>query len=441
MVDAATNVFDTLPQDWSVARVNEIATLSSGGTPSKKRREFWSGSIPWASPKDMKTPWLHDTQDHISQEGLDDGSRLAPTGSLFIVVRGMILAKDLPVSMAMVPMAFNQDMKAIHTGDGVDAEFVLHAFSAYKSHLIREIGTSAHGTRRISTQAIEEFKIPLPPLAEQRAIAGVLRTVERAKEATEKMIAAAQQLKQSLMRHFFTFGPVPFQDADHVELQQSGVGEIPAEWQVVTLEDVSEFLQYGTSKRCELEPVGNPVLRIPNVVHDVIDTTELKYGSFDKTELEKMTLADGDILFVRTNGRKEYIGRCAVYRGEPPDSLFASYLIRARLLRERLDPNFFQFYATTEMGRSFLSGRATSASDGKFNINTQILKQVQLPEPSMEVQKEVVDAIQRVESKERRERERATALSALFDSLLHELMTGQRRVNDLDLDFAEEEAV
>lgn len=279
---------------------------------------------------------------------------------------------------------------------------------------------------------LQSLLMPVPPLDEQAAIAGVLRTVQEAKAATEKLVAAVQQLKQSLVRHLFSYGPVPFQEADQVELKECEVGEIPTEWHTATLEEVSEFLQYGTSKRCSLEPVGNPVLRIPNVVHNVIDTTELKYGDFDAKELQKMKLADGDILFVRTNGRKEYIGRCAVYRGEPPASLFASYLIRARLLSERVHPDFFQFYATTQTGRSFLSGRASHAADGKFNINTQILKQVELPEPSMEVQEEVVDAIKCVEEKMRSEQERANTLGEVFESLLHDLMTGERRVIEID---------
>jgi restriction endonuclease S subunit len=163
-VELKETAIGPMPEHWEVVPLNSVSRLASGGTPSKQRLDFWRGLIPWVSPKDMKSPRLWDAEDHISEQGLEDGSRLVPAGSLFIVVRGMILAKEVPLALAMTSMAFNQDMKAILPNDRVlSSDYLLYALIRHRDVLLPEIGTSAHGTRRIGTSAIENLlKLPLP---------------------------------------------------------------------------------------------------------------------------------------------------------------------------------------------------------------------------------------------------------------------------------------
>jgi type I restriction enzyme S subunit len=163
-----------LPQSWEVARLAEIADLCSGGTPSSQRHDWWAGVIPWVSTKDLKQPRLSDVPDHITEDAVREGSRLAPAMSLFIGVRGMALAKEIPICLATVPMAFNQDVKAIIPRNGIDSEFLLYALNFYKAALNQHVGTSAHGTRRISSDAVANLEIPIPPSDEQSRIAEIL---------------------------------------------------------------------------------------------------------------------------------------------------------------------------------------------------------------------------------------------------------------------------
>jgi len=85
-------------------------------------------------------------------------------------------------------------------------------------------------------------------------------------------------------------------------------------------------------------------------------------------------------------------------------------------------------YSTTEAGRGQLSGRSSGAADGKFNINTQILKGVALPLPPMAEQAKIIQMVQGVEQATRAATRRQQALVTLFNTLLHHLMTGKVRV-------------
>jgi type I restriction enzyme, S subunit len=195
------------PAQWEVVPLSSIAELLSGGTPSKARSEFWDGQIPWASPKDLKMPRLHDTEDHISEEGLTEGSRLVPAGTVFAVIRGMILNRDLPVAMAMVPMAFNQDMKAIIAGPRIIPDYLLYTLTSSKGFLAPQIGTSAHGTRRISTSAFEDLPIRLPSLKVQHEIADHLSAIDSKIEAEETKRSSLESLFSSLL-HLLLSGQI-----------------------------------------------------------------------------------------------------------------------------------------------------------------------------------------------------------------------------------------
>lgn len=183
-----------IPVGWRVARLGDMAALYSGGTPPKNDATYWSGPIPWVSPKDMKVERLLDVEDHISEEAAKNFSRIAPAGAVFVVVRGMVLANSFPVAIAEKPMAFNQDMKALIAREGMDPDFLLFAVLGRSGDLAAEIGTSAHGTRRIGSSSLDSFLLPVPPIDEQKAIGLTLSSLEcrvQAAGARKETLAAA----------------------------------------------------------------------------------------------------------------------------------------------------------------------------------------------------------------------------------------------------------
>jgi len=147
------------------------------------------------------------------------------------------------------------------------------------------------------------IQIPLPPLDEQKAIARVLRTLRRAAEATNSVIGAAHELKNSLMRHLFSFGPLAVHEAAKRVLNEGSVGAISEHWGVGAIGDYITECQYGLNIR-GLPAARYAILRMNNLQDGRIDAHDLKYVDLDARSLEKFHLKSGDLLFNRTNSAR-----------------------------------------------------------------------------------------------------------------------------------------
>ncbi len=303
-------------------------------------------------------------------------------------------------------------------------------FSLLSDTVSASIADAQHGASYPAVRDKDIFKqaISLPPLPEQKKIAAVLLRIQQAIETQDKIIQSLRALKKSTMQHLFTHG------LRGEKTKMTEIGEIPESWDVVPVSEVREFLQYGTSRRCTLTPKGVAVLRIPNVIGGKIDTTEIKYADVSAVEHDRFELRGGDVLFVRTNGQKRYVGRTAVYRDSPTHAMFASYLIRARLNQDQMRPGFLQLYTEAEQGRAQLSGRATPASDGKFNINTKTINSILIPLPSLTEQDRITEHLAAIAATLEHHESKKAALQALFKTTLNRLMTGDIRAENLAVD-------
>lgn len=170
----------SMPESWEPRSIGELCEIWSGGTPRKSVAEYWRGDIPWVSGKDLKLPVIDDSIDHVSMEGVSAGSRLAPAGAVFLLVRGMGLAKDLPVATITRTMAFNQDVKALVSRGEPSGWFLRSAIYAGKERLLGQIVASAHGTMTLNLSDVEGMLIACPSdSAEAEEIVAVLDAIEQ----------------------------------------------------------------------------------------------------------------------------------------------------------------------------------------------------------------------------------------------------------------------
>jgi len=204
----------TIPESWQARSIVDLCEIQSGGTPRKSVVEYWIGDIPWASGKDLKVPTLHDTVDHISREGAEAGSRIAPADAVLILVRGMGLAKDLPVAVISRPMAFNQDLKALVSRGEFSGTYIRSAIYSAKERLLSRIVPSAHGTMTLNLDDIETFKVPCPSdPAEANEIVEILLALDRKIDLHKRKRAVLEELFKSLLHKLMT-GEIRVADLD-----------------------------------------------------------------------------------------------------------------------------------------------------------------------------------------------------------------------------------
>ncbi|MEW2912292.1 restriction endonuclease subunit S [Leisingera sp. JC11] len=161
-----------LPAGWHMIPLKHLVSVIGGATPLKDREEFWEGEIPWVSPKDMKTDEIADVPDHVSNAAIA-GSALSrvPSEAVLIVVRGMILARTVPVCRLLVDATINQDMKALVPNEkAVSGKYLQRMLQGFNSVLMSFVEEAAHGTKKLRSDQLFSMQFPVPPLAQQAQI-------------------------------------------------------------------------------------------------------------------------------------------------------------------------------------------------------------------------------------------------------------------------------
>jgi type I restriction enzyme, S subunit len=406
------NARNSLPV-WPEQSLAECCDIVMGQSPPSSTYNTDGLGLPFLQGKAEFTELSPSPLKHCSAP-----SRIAEAGSVLVSVRAPVGDANL----ADRTYAIGRGLAALSPRSG-DARYWFYRM-LYERRRLASLG-SGTTFQAINKGTLQGYTVPVPSLAEQRGIARALRAVQEAKEARLRELELGRERKAALVEHLFTYG------TRGESTKQTELGETPVTWDVAAFGSLCLDLRYGTSQKCATDAVGIPVLRIPNVAAGEISTRDLKYADLDTATASPLLLDEGDLLFVRTNGRREYAGRCAMYCGKPAPAAFASYLIRARVDDERAFPRFVELYAGTRAGVARLSGRAVSTADGKFNINSQTLRRMSLPLPSLPEQKRVAAAADACDSTIQALEREATLHAELFASALEEVMSGRLSVRAL----------
>ncbi|HRX61386.1 MAG TPA: restriction endonuclease subunit S [Candidatus Competibacter sp.] len=193
-----------VPREWDLSNLGEKTDWFSGGTPSKAHRLWWSGDIPFLTPKDMKRFEIEETIENITMEAAHFGSKLMSAETVFIVVRGMILAHTFPVCISSCPLVFNQDIKAISGRCDISSRFLAHWFVANSSMFLRKVTEATHGTKKLDLQILHTTLIGIPSPEEQTRIVRRIESIDHAISVELARHNQTKSLKSALMDDLLT---------------------------------------------------------------------------------------------------------------------------------------------------------------------------------------------------------------------------------------------
>jgi type I restriction enzyme S subunit len=307
----------------------------------------------------------------------------------------------------------------------LEPEFLHFVFCYYRTKgVFIKICSRSVNQSSINQAKLKALEIPLPPLPEQQKIAAVLGLVQRAIEEQERLIALTTELKKALLHKLFTEG------LRGEPQKQTEIGPVPESWEVVHLEDAFKT-QLGKMLSQKAHVGNDPkyYLRNKNVQWGRIDLSDMLQMDFSEREKEKFLLARGDLL-VCEGGEP---GRAAIWKGEIQECYYQKALHRLRPKDDRITNDFLGYWMAFSFQLQNLYGVAGASSTIAHLPEVQ-LKTLPIPRPERAEQDEICNALSHLDGKISLLERKRTTVTELFRTLLHQLMTAQIRVNDLDLD-------
>ena len=288
---------------------------------------------------------------------------------------------------------------------------------------------STPSRQRVDPRSFYGIRIPIPPLQEQKKIAYVLSTIQKAQEKTENFTTSLRELKKSLMKHLFTHGAISLGDAEKVILKETEIGMIPGKWDVAKLGDVAS-ITYGIQAavaHLNDSSQGIPILTNINIRNDgFLNLSVLRYYNLPSNRRDKLLLK-GDILFNWRSGSKSHVGKTAIF-GLDGEYTFSSFILRFRT-NEKISNLYLFYYLMFLKYLNFFSEKGNVSSvNAVFNASYSADIPIYLP-PLLE-QEEIASILSSVSEKIVTEERRKASLDKLFKSMLYNLVTARIRVDN-----------
>lgn len=414
---------------------NFVKRVIGGGTPARTVPAYWDGLIPWASVKDLRgrDVRLTKTEEHISHQGLlRSAANLIPAGIPIVCTR-MAVGRAV---IADVDVAINQDLKALVPAFDVDPHYLVYGINLLADRLAAVAsGSTVTG---INVEDLLRFTLRKPELMEQRAIAGILRTLDGQIWRTEALIRKLGAARQGLVVDLLTYGVNGVhrqgENSDSsAGFKDSPLGLVPQHWDVAPLEayrhPVRAYLKtgpFGSSLKQEhWVDNGVPVVTIGSLGDGrFIDNELLFIAKRTAWKLSAYALRPGDVVFSRVAD----VGRSVVVTEKEAGWVMSSNMMWIAADQKRADPRFVRANIAQNPGLRRQIRRYVNSA-GRDVANAKVLNELQFPWPPLSEQLEIADLIADADARLSAEEQVLAKLTAQRQGLLVDLMTGRNLVS------------
>ena len=415
------------PSDWDVDRIDSAFDIQQGKQVSQRNRDG-EHQRPFLRTKNVFWNRLDLTeldQMHFSEA---EQSRLELRAGDLLVCEGGSIGRTALWNNEVEGCLHQNHLHRLRVkSERADAQFgvfwLWYAFDVAKLYFGRGNITTIPN---LSQSKLAELPMALPPLPEQKKIAHILSTVQRAIEEQERIIQTTTELKKALMQKLFTEG------LRKEPQKQTEIGPIPESWSPITLGELCEkpngALQTGPFgsqlHKHEYEEDGIAVVNPTHLAGNRINHENVPRVSEKVAQrLGKHRLRKFDILFAR----RGEIGRQGLVTEAEETWLCGTGCFLVRASKPFIDNRFLALYFATDRLVKWLYSHAAGAI--MPNLNNAVMQRLPVFYPDLDSQTTIIETFATIDQKLSAAERRQTALQDLFRTLLHELMTAKTRVH------------
>jgi len=392
-----------VPKGWSKKTIGDFADVTSGGTPSTNISEYWNGKIRWMNSGELNDKKVYDVVGRITEEGLKkSNTKLIPKKCILIGLAGQGKTRGT-IALNFVELCINQSIGAIYPNDSFIPEYLYYNLNLrYKE--LRNLSTGGEGRGGLNLSILRDILVLLPPLKEQEKISNILTAIDDLIEETDKIVSSCTNIKRGLIQSLLLKG-MPNR---HKKFKKTELGEIPEDWEIKRLEEVSTFLD---GKRVPIKEGDRSKIKgihpyygasgIIDYVNDYIFDEELILLGEDGANILTRSLP----LAFKVKGKIWVNNHAHVIK--PHEDMNIDYLT---IYLESLD------YAKYNTGTA------------QPKLNQEMCSNIIIVKPNMSEQNEIADIIETFNERVQSEKTKKQQLIKLKLSLMQKLLSGEIRV-------------